>query len=266
MAYQFERDQLRQEIVTDLGTTQYIRVYPKVPGIGAVAGDSSATYTLLDEAGDTKATGSVNPTDLGDSTGVYEVPVASGLFADLQENCTCKLDWSSGGTTYRAVVLFDVVRHAYANTGFVGLSDLQDREPYIGRYALKIANVVGLSGTDEAKKQAIADRYAYQARVEVDAWVRSAATDLGSTRPAVVLDRVALAKVEVLMALHLIYNGMAGGEGSEERTKALMYLDKAQSAWRVLGPVSLDTNEDLTADGATALGAGLVVTNRRQAE
>lgn len=257
-----ELDQLRQEITLGLDSTQYLRVYPKVAGTGAVTGADAAAYALADAGGNAVASGTVN---FDDTEGAYLVPVAPADYGDPEERCKLTLDWVYSGTTYRAVVLFDVVRHPYAATSLVGLADLEDLEPYAKRHLVKLANQLGVTGTDTAKAEALASRFAYQARVEVDGWVRAAATDLGTTRPAAVLDRTALARVERLMALALMYNGMGGGPESEAQAKAKDYKARAQEAWRTLGPVAVDTDQDLVEDATTDLGAQLVVTRRRQA-
>lgn len=266
MAYNFETDGLKHEVVVDFTGTQYLRFWPKVAGVGAVAGAAAAAYSLRDPGGQELASGFVNPTALADGTGRYDIPVPAGLFAVLEEHCSCLLDWSDGTDTFRKIIPFDVVKYPFSAESFVALSELQQVRTDIFRHLERHAVRVGIADPD--KEEQAASIFGYQARVKLDSWIRSATISQGLSRPTLVLSRDRLQRVEVPLTIALIYEAVASDplEGAGDASaNARYYLKKAEDEWASLGPLVLDVDGDGIADTEERLG-GTIRTTPRQAK
>lgn len=261
MTYQRELDDLRTEIRTDVGGT--IRYWPKADGENVQA-TSGATYQLRNPDGTLRSAGVVNPTDVGvPAISYYDIPVSAAL--PLDEDYTVRIAWTrtSDSSTHLDVRTFDVVHSPYPGT--VSLNDLREERPDIDVILARIGSRLGLTPGSEAEEAAAV--FASRARVELDALVRNAATEIGSIRPRLILDRARLNRVERKLACMLVFASIAKdpNEGEDESSALYrFYRDAADAAWRSMGPIKVDASEDLVPDTEVSPGASVVFTTRVQ--
>ena len=266
MPYVFEQDQLRQEVMLNIGGV--VSFWPKVPGVGAVdLGVGTFDYTVYRPDGTAVASATAQaPADAGDGTDRFDVTVSAGVASTLEEGYRIVFDWTYSSVRRQSLVLFDVVRFLFARESLLSLRELQEVRPTIGLLLERVGRSMGLGSNQEAQ---VASIFAYQARIELDSKLRAAATSLGTIRPRLILDRNRLTRVERLLACALIFESSAKGsvEEADDESSQLgrFYRNLAESAWRALGPLEYDADEDGVADSETVEpGAALIVTRRIQ--
>lgn len=262
-------DRIRAEVTKDVGGT--VSFWPRVDGVGNVEVDS-ATYTLLDPAGAVIATGSATLTEIGALTTVHrlDVSVSAAQAATLDEGYQCRFVWTADDhdvTNRVDLILWDVVRFPFTSNPLTSLSDLQAIRPTIDERLERFAQPLGLV-TDAAEQAAMV--FGHQARAELYAWIKAAAVELRTTRPALILDRQPLAQIEAYLALAKVFEADAagpsavddGGADDEASGLARFYRGMAMAAWRAIQPLSYDRDEDGIEDEQLRPGSSAIVTVR----
>lgn len=270
-AYLFERDQLRQEIIRTAGGT--ISFWPKVPGTGAVSlfvdpDPGEFSYVVYDPDGAEIDSGTGVAADAGDGeSDVFNVPIAAGL--ELDENYRVEFSWTwpADGIARANTVLFDVVRTPFSSEELVSLRELQELRPTIGHRLAQFGRLLGTLTVDNEAEE-MASIFAANARGELEQKIHAAASQLGTTRARLILDRTRLARVERLITLALIFEGDAKGivEEAEDESSQLAryYRAAAESAWAALGPLDYDSDEDGTPDEVVRPGNRVTFLKRVQ--
>lgn len=269
MSFVLQRDDLPGEAV--LGVGGVLSFWPRVFGTGNVTA-TQATYELFDFEGSGLGSGSATITAVGTpSVSRIDVPVSAGAAGVLSEQWpnTCRVAWRiAGDTTDRvSVLIWETVRCPFAGEDLVSLSDLQSVRPTIGLRLRKFGvEFLGYTGGTEAEQAAAT--FAYNARVELEGRVRVAASELGTVRSRLILDRARLSRVETLLCVALVFEADAKGiveEADDEASQlARYYRTAADQAWRALGPLQYDSDEDGTPDTVVEPGNSLTLLRRVQ--
>lgn len=258
MTYLMELDTFRPEVALNVGGA--FGVYPKTHGTGAQV-SGTVSYTVHKPNGEQVASGTATPFDAGTPpVSVVSFVIGAGVAAELGEDYSVRWTWSDGSVSHPEVTLFDVVRVPYG--GSVSLNEMMEERPDIDRVLGRIASMLELPDAATAARV-----FAMRARGELDAMVRSAATELGTIRPALILDRFQLQRVERKLACREVFGSIAKDptEGEDEASTLYRYFDQAaQSAWRSMGPIKYDADEDLVPETTVRPGAASVVTRRVQ--
>ena len=250
MNYVRENDDLRPEIPRNGSGT--ITVWPKLDGLNTTA-DAGATYTVHDPAGVQVANGTVDPTAVqlgGRSVSRFDVTI-SGL-STLDEDYQFRLTWTDTATSRSdtALVLFDV---AAAPLGeLVSLTDLLPLEVGVADTMERAGTLLGYAAGQTAQEAAAAE-YAALARQTLEARLQSRAQEDAQIRPAMLLDRRAVRRVERQWALMHAYSGLRGDdEGEDPASRAFRkWKSSADAAFASLR-IKYSTAEDLTPTATTS--------------
>ena len=272
-----EFDELPWEVQQSTATT--VRFWPKVDGANviasAVAGE--VTVAIHDTAGDVvqaatnatpvKATGPLAGRTASNSH-TY-IPVAIPSIATLGERYSARITWQVSGS---AVVrfdqrLFDVVLYPFSQPE-TSMSDLLDLRSDIATVLDRMGQRLGYASGREAQEGA-ASLCAYNGRLALDSRIRDQVLQDRSTasasetrapvlgvdavyaRPALVLDRARLIRVERLEAMAHLYRSLAPAPDEGEDPFSSLYRhfrDAASTAWMQVGPLAYDGSEDLVPD------------------
>lgn len=251
MAYVREGDLLRQEVIHQVGGI--VSFWPKVPGIGPVAiSPNTAPYTIYHPDGRAIAVGDATIADAGDGTDRFDVLISFGgsFTSELLEGYRIQIDWTwpTDSIARRDLVLFDIVRYPFASESLISLRELREIRPTINIQLEKIGRLMGLDPLNGDLEDQAASIFAGTAKQELDAKIRTAATELGTIRPRLILDRQRLARVERYLAIALIFESTGKGnvEEAEDESSQLarFFRGQAEAAWRSIGTLQYDSDED----------------------
>lgn len=256
-----ERDELRWEVRQD-AADQTITYFPKVIGKGNVqAAASGHTFQVFDSGGNsiegpTAIVPTANPTG---NTSRFEIPIA--VISELDENYRVTLLWVEFGETriYRDDIQFDCVLIPWSRVApAISLTDMQQLRPFIAKRIERQAKELQIS------VEARASDIAYQARVELDAMIRTQVLEdkvrilntPGTTgllrdddglRPRLIVNQGRLHAVEQKLALKICFEGESKMPGSddEETARLLAYwAERAREEFTRINPLEYDHSED----------------------
>lgn len=249
----FENDDIRPD--APRGQASTITVVPKIDGTPVDAsGASSGDWTVTESGGLALGAGTVSVTSVtaGSRTvASYVVPIPA--IDRIQEDVVLSLRWTpTGGQQVTELVTFDVV--AAALGGMVSVNDLLRHRPDVQEALERIGRRLGVSSSEQAAAEAGARSVAVLARQALQAMLRQRAETDGQPRPAQILDRRELARVEALLALRELYASLGRDpQEGEDQGSALYrhYRTQADSAFESMR-VAYQTGEDLTKAGTTS--------------
>lgn len=265
MAYTLELDDLPRELRKDVAGT--LRFFPKVNGINVAAHATATNHSFTVHKPDgtqIEAISSVSPTTVSTYSRL-DLPVSA--ISELDEGYQVRLSWQDlSGSAYFEVLAFDVVLWPF-DQPLVSLNDLIDERPEILEVLQRLGIRRGLSSGIEAEEYAAV--IAARAHLELYTLIRNqilsdrneegtyvSAPRTGhrrtrAARPNLILNRQALRRVELQLALAKAYEADMGSPDSEEDSSALLhahYRAAADRAWGSVGPLQYDSVEDLTPD------------------
>lgn len=240
MAFAQERDELRAEVKR--ATSGSVTYWPKVDGLNATV--SAAYFEVFGSSGETlQAETSATISAVADvgSMLTFSIPAIDAY----HDGARIDVRFTAGGTEYYDTLLFDVVRTPWLRSGGVSLNDLREERPDIDIICDRVGQRLGYSSGDEAQTQTAAI-HGYRARVVLDSWLRASSSEVGKLRAALVVDRRAMIRVERLLALHLLFLGLATNpvDGDDETSSLARYYEtSARAAFQALRP-DYDSDED----------------------
>ena len=261
-AYTRELMSLRQEVKPGVTGLNKIRHFPKLDGLNVEP--TTDTYEIYNPAGTLQTSGTANSTDYGDYIELNCQPstTLTGSWA-YGENYRVEWTWNLSAPTRPnfAITLFDVVKYPWHHPE-ISLNDLVEERPDVKEILERHGTMIGLSS---AIPETMAAIYAVRARVELDALVREAIYNIpvSSTpervgnlksyaRPNLIINRERFNRVERKLAMQLIYLADSGDPQGESESAGLYreYKELAAMAWKSVGPLEFDFNEDGTPDEA----------------
>lgn len=265
MAYIAEYDELPWEARQGVATT--FRYWPKVDGQN-VAVTGTPSFTVHDPQGN-EVQGST-AASVVDVTGDSRLDLTVNALATLDEGYQVRLLWRTTGDTVDRFDLrtFDVVLYPFGQP-WTSLNDLLDLRSAAGDLLERIGIKLGYAAGDPAREQA-AGLCAYNGRLALDSRIRdsvvqrreAAVSELTSAsaiaqartvyaRPALILDRARLIRVERLEAMTHLYRSIAAAPEDGEDTASSLYRAfkaDANMAWQQVGPLRYDGEETLAGD------------------
>lgn len=260
MGYQFEDDELRQELRQ--GVAKTVRIWPKYQGVGNVSAHATAnTFEVFDGAGESlQGPTAIAPVAVTVEYGTisrFDVPVAA--IGTLGEDLRIDLRWTYSGVVQLTSVFFDVVLYPLGSPS-VTLNDVLEERPDAGDILERMGDVLGLTNA----KESMAAKFALRALVELDAKIRAHVADEFTlnasaslpvtpspfTRPNLILNRERLNRVERKLTMKLLYAAEMKGPDDDSESSALYryYKDESESAWASVGPLKYDRSEDQVVD------------------
>lgn len=262
MSYVVEQDDLRPEVPS--GGSTVVSVWPKRLGLNTTA-DAGATYTLHDPSGTQLSGGTVDPTAVtlgARSVSRFDVSI-SGL-SDLDEDYQLRLTWTdaTAGDQHTEIVLFDV--SAAPLGALVSLNDLMELEPDVDEVLDRLGARLGYAAGQTAQEAAAAV-YASLARQTLEARLSGRASADNEIRPAMLLDRTAVRRVERQWALAHLYSALGGSQDGEgdASDRYRHWMAGAEAAFAALR-VRYSTTAELSPSGTTE-AFGTYVIERVQA-
>ena len=253
-----ELEESRAEVRKDVAGLIVFWAHADAAGIvsaSTVAGD--CRFEVFDHAGNS-IQGLQNVTPAADTNGLTSVlalPIPA--ISTLQEDAYAVVYWKRDGETVEHVetIYFDVCLQLWGMSS-VSINDLAQIRPDIGLVLDQQAARIGGGQTRES----LASIFGARAHGELYHWIRAQVSAEASgridtlesvTRPRLILDRRALARVEALIACSLVYEGdMTSTETAESDAAALYqhFNDRARSAFKSLGNLRYDASEDRVVD------------------
>jgi hypothetical protein len=258
VAFARELDSLRPELRA--GAAGTVSHWPKVDGQNVLA--TAATFKVFDEGGTELQSGAASLTAVG---AVHRIDCAVSALSDLADGYRVEVTWTYASTTYFAAILFDVVLHPWVHSETISLNDLLEARPDVDQALDRLGVLLGYTAGEDAQNAAAAIM-AERARVRLDAWLRSAATESGDLRPALIIDRVALSRVERPLALAALFESNAQDpEDGDAEPDALYrhYTRRAEAEFKALR-LAYDSSEDGTPDAVVRSLGSVVRTERVQ--
>lgn len=258
-AYQRELTSLRQEVKPGVTGLNKIRHFPKLDGLNVEP--STYTYEIYNPSGTLQTSGTANATDHGDYLELNCQPsttlTASWAYG---ENYRVEWTWNLSAPTRPNFVItfFDVVKYPWHHPE-ISLNDLVEERPDVQEILERHGEMIGLSTQIAETAAAI---YAVRARVELDALVREAIYEksyqasperIGASsysRPNLIINRERFNRVERKLAMMLIYLADAGDPQGQSESAGIYreYKELSNAAWKSVGPLEFDLNEDGTPD------------------
>lgn len=279
-AWAAERDELRREVRKDEGGT--FTVWPKVDGKNVAVSDtgSHCTVGLYKPDGTVlRAVAEHAHTAVGDFD-KFVITVTATEAATLDEGYTARISWreNGGSIDYLDIVQWDVVAWPWWQR--ISLTDIMGLFPGAGEILDRLGVELGLT-TGDVAKECMAAEVGYDARVELDTLVRSKiANDLSGplhtytgivyggtpSRPALILNREALARYERPAAVAIMFEKNGGTLDGSDQTSQLMrtWRAKADAAWAAVPPFEYDLDGDLVVDDIEQNPGKSIVTRRVQ--
>ena len=264
MVYVRELDDLPWEVRRSAATV--LRYWPKRDGRNVVASSTAGhcRYSLHGPNGDTvQAETNVAPTTV---EGRSALDLAIPAISTLDERYQVRIYWRETGAAATAelfdVRLFDVVLFPFGGPS-TSLNDLLELRADARDVLDRMGQRLGYAAGDEAREYAAAvcavhGRIALEARVRdaVAMEARSSPSETQAparhssryTRPALILDRARLARVERMEAMAHAYRSIALGpeESDDPASQAYRHFrDGAGLAWQQVGPLAYDAGETL---------------------
>lgn len=282
MVYVRELDDLPWEVRRNTATTLYL--WPKIDGRNVVVSATAAHnyYEVYDPSGNA-VQGATNAT-VSTVSGVSRLALSIPAIAALDERYQVRCYWRETGSSVEQmdVRLFDVVLYPFGGPA-VSLNDMLEQRADVRQRLNEMGQRLGYATGDQAQEYAaaicaVSGRIALEARVR-DAVVQDArihgeskapvaATAARYTRPALVLDRARLKRVELYEALAHLYRSMAlqPEDGTDPAAAAYrLYRDMAGVAWGQVGPLAYDAGETLQPTGEVTDPGRITYRVRRQA-
>lgn len=267
MAYVRELDDLPWE--APFGRSHVFRFWAKENGENVVP-SASPTWAIYSESGSslTSGTGTVTASAQDASQSYIAITVPNSLA--LGERYQLRVTWvaSVSGVTYEDIRLFDVVRFPFG-APYTSLNDLQELRSDISDRLNRIGVSLGYATGDTAR-EAGAAICAYHGRIALEARIRdqierdAAAGDNRAPnvrarsrymRPALILDRTRLARVERYEAAAHAYrfDAKAPEDGDDSASQAYRHFrDQANLAWTQVGPLTYDSADTGQSDAQVA--------------
>jgi len=267
MAYSRELDDMPRELRKSVSGT--IRYFPKVDGANVTAHATAGNHSFTVHEPDgtlIETVSSITPTTVSTYS---RLDLAVSAITTLDEGYQIRLTWTdSGSAAHYDIVLFDVVLWPF-DQPLCSMNDLVDERPEIFEVLERLGVRRGLTARSEAEE--MAGVFIARSHLELYTMIRNqirvdqarvgSATGPSPTRPNLVLNRLALRRVEVQLALAKTYEANSRNpEDETEETAGLYrhYRDMAKAAWDSIGPLQYDAYEDLTADEiVTSLGRSI---------
>lgn len=268
MVYVRELDDLPWEVRRS--TAAVLRYWPKVDGRNVVASATAGhcRYSIHGPNGDTvQGEANVSPTTV---EGRSALDLSIPAIATLDERYQVRVYWRpTGGAATSEVFdvrLFDVVLFPFGGPS-TSLNDLLELRADVRDVLDRMGQRLGYAAGDEAREYAAAicavhGRIALEARVRdaVAQEARSAPSETVATtrrssrytRPALILDRARLSRVERMEAIAHAYRAIALGpeESDDPASQAYRHFrDGAGVAWQQVGPLAYDAGETLQPTG-----------------
>jgi len=268
MVYVRELDDLPWEVRRGTATT--LRYWPKLDGRNVVASATAGhcRYAIFSPQG-TAIQGETNltPTTI---EGRSALDIAIPAIGVLDERYQVRVYWRESGAAATAEVfdvrLFDVVLFPFGGPT-TSLNDLLELRADAKDVLDRMGQRLGYAAGDEAREYAAAI-CAVHGRIALEARLRDAvATEARNapsetkiaarpssryTRPALILDRARLARVERMEAMAHAYRSIALGpeESDDPASQAYRHFrDGAGLAWQQVGPLAYDDSETLQPSG-----------------
>jgi hypothetical protein len=281
MLYVRELDDLPWEVRR--GAAAVLRYWPKVDGRNVVASATAGhcRYAIYSpQGGVVQGEANVAPTTVN---GRSALDLAVPAIATLDERYQVRVYWRpSGGAATSEVFdvrLFDCVLFPFGGPS-TSLNDLLELRADARDVLDRMGQRLGYAAGDEAREYAAAI-CAVHGRIALEARVRDAvATDARNApsetrpgtvqrsrfmRPALILDRARLARVERMEAMAHAYRSIALGpeESDDPASQAYRHFrDGAGLAWQQVGPLAYDESETLQGAGEVT-DPGRMVRQRR---
>lgn len=257
MSYIRELDSIRPELRKGVAGT--LSVFARVDG--ALTTATSGTFQVHGDAGEVlQGTTAVTVTAV---SGVSRLDCAVGAISEYHDGARLEITWTpTAGAVRFDAVLFDVVRHPWTRSQTVTLNDLRETRPDVDDVLDRIGIRLGYA-TGQVAQETAAAVFAERARAELDAWIRASSASLAKPRPALIVDRLALHRVELSLALSLLYASLAVDptEGTDEPSAlSRYYRGVADAAYRQI-PLVYDVDEDGRPETVSAK-PGVVMTTR----
>lgn len=252
-----EFDDLPQELRKDVAGT--IHLWPKLDG--ANIQPSSATFVVKGPGGESvQGTTSATLTTI---SSVSRINCAVSAISVLDEDYRVEITWVLSGTSYFDVVLFDVVLYPFGQA-LVSYSDMVTERPEADHVLTRLDQLLGTASNEEC-----ASIYCRKGHVALDGMIRASVSDhntgvgLGNhTRPYLILNREKLKPTALFLAMRELYKADARdlGEDSEEGSALLYreYKKLAEDAWRSVGPLKFNTDDDLEPEAVEQRVGGIV--------
>lgn len=263
MVYTPELIGLRREVRRSTVTT--LTYWPKLEPTGNITASATAsdnTYEVFDYGGvSIQASGNITVVAVTGVGSRFDLSIPS--IATLAEDNFVRMRYRETGvaTVYQQTIYFDVVTEPWGPSQ-VSLNSLQDLVPTIGDRINRQALSVGRTQEQHASQ------LAYQARVQLDEWLRGKISEDAAaaganinvrgpsladryTRPRLILNKERLHTIEVRLALACAFRGdMQRDVDSEEQGANLFeyWRQEAETSFRGLGPLKYDWTDDQIVD------------------
>lgn len=264
MPYVRELDDLPWEVRR--GASAVLRYWPKVDGRNVLASAAAGhcTYEVVSPSGATvQAEINITPTTV---SGVSLLDLAIPAITELGERYQVRITYreSGGSVSYTDLRTFDVVLFPFGQP-WVSFNDLvearQDAADILNRIGVQLGYTTGTEAREYAAAIcAIEGRIALDARIRdtvLSDYARAASetrspaalSRLGRRfcRPALIIDRQRLTRVERFGALAHLYRSVALRPQDGEDAASQVYREfkgLADHAWSQVGPLAYDSSED----------------------
>jgi hypothetical protein len=283
MVYIRELDDLPWEVRRSTSTT--LNYWPKVDGRNVVVTSDAGVnrYEVYDPSGGlVQGSTALTPTTV---SGVSRFSLAIPSIATLDERYQVRVyfrETGAGTPEQLDVRLFDVVLWPFGGPQ-VSLNDMLEQRADVRQRLNEMGTRLGYAAGDAAQEYAaaicaVAGRIALEARVR-DAVVQDARSHSETTaprtgvaarytRPALVIDRQRLKRVELYEALAHLYRSQAlqPEDGTDPASAAYrLYRDQSGVAWGQVGPLAYDAGETLQPSGELSDPGRVTYRTRRQA-
>ena len=253
MPFVRERDDLPWEARLNASAT--FRYWPKLDGRNIVASPTAGHCRYAVRGADGSSIlgeTNVTPTTVA---GVSRLDLAIPAIATLGERLQVRI-WfrETGGAERYDMRTFDVVLHPFGQP-WTSRNDILEMRPDADTHLDRIGQRLGYAAGDEAKIFAAAicaihGRIALEARIRDTIGVdRSSSGRLGAgfTRPALIIDRQRLARVERYETMAHLYRSVAQKpeDGDDPASQLFRHFrDSANTAWAQVGPLGYDADQN----------------------
>ena len=250
-------DDLTQELRKDVAGTIYF--HGKVDGEQVTV--SSATFVVYDPGG-AQIQGTTSAT-ITTTSGASRINCAVSALAILDEDYRVEITWVENSNSHFDVVFFDVVLYPFGQP-MITYSDIVGERADADDILTNLAPKLGLSTSSDA-----AGLYALKGHVALDGLIRTSVSDhntgvgLGNyTRPYLILNRERLRPTALYLTMREMYKADAkdfGEDVEESSAKAYQeYKSLAEAAWRAVGPLKFNIDDDLEAEAIEQRVGGIV--------
>lgn len=254
------------------GVGGVVSLWPKLNGVNIVV--SSATSSR----------GTVDAVDLPSMSPAYsrlDVTLGPGDATDYGESNELYCDWSNSDGSGRELVTYDVVRSPIGL--LVSANQMRERRPSLQKVLTRLGALLVEPDDTAMPPEEVAAIYSATARVELQDKLRNSVRDLalpGGSSPvavgtslslatmrcALVTDRARLLRAETALAVCHCYEAIAkdplAGK-DEDSAQAIYWRREYERAWKELGPLAVDLDQDGNSDQQLQSPAiGLIVTHR----